>query len=138
MSKEKVAIIGITGRIGTRTAKELLGRGFDVTGINRRPERVAARCTDFSCPTVKADAGNYEEIIRAVQGADVVVMAVEPTREHPETYPADNMNVLKACKACGVKQFITVLNYYALKSPDGRPMLDLLGNTVGHVFHRKP
>ena len=124
MLKRTVAIVGITGRIGTRTAKELLERGFDVIGINRRPERIPLRCTDFSCTTRKADAGNYTEIFEAIRGADAVVMAVEPTREHPESYPADNMNVLKACKEQGVKLFITLLNYYALKAPDGRLMLE--------------
>ena len=123
MSMEKVVIIGITGRIGTRVAKELLERGYDIVGVNRRPERVPIRC-DFKCPTVRADAGNYKEILAAVQGANVVVMATEPTREHPERYPQDNLNVLRASREAGARQFITVLNYYALLAPDGRSMLD--------------
>ena len=123
MSKEKIVIIGITGRVGTRVAKELLSRGYDIKGVNRRPERVPVRC-DFTCPTVKADAGNYKEILAAVQGADVVVMATEPTREHPEHYPQDNLNALHASMEVGARQFITVLNYYALLSPDGRTMLE--------------
>ncbi|MGI5936020.1 MAG: NAD(P)-dependent oxidoreductase [Oscillospiraceae bacterium] len=124
MSKETVAVVGITGRVGVRVAKELLDRGFNVIGINRRPERVPVRCKDFTYPTVKADAGNYQEILEAIRGAGTVVMATEPTREHPEKYPQDILNVLRACKKCGVSQFIAVLNYYALKAPDGRLMLE--------------
>lgn len=123
MKQGRVAVIGITGRVGSRIAKELLSRGIEIIGINRRPERIPVRC-DFTCPTAKADAGNYEEILAAIQGAETVVMATEPTREHPENYPTDHATVLRACKAAGVKRFVTVLNYYALQAPDGRPMLE--------------
>lgn len=123
MSKGTVVIVGVTGRVGTRTARELLSRGYELIGINRRPERVPVRC-DFQCRTVKADAGNYSDILEAVRGADAVVMVTEPTREHPERYPQDVLNVLRASREAGARQFIAVLNYYALKAPDGRSMLE--------------
>ncbi len=123
MKKGTVAVVGITGRVGTRVAKELLARDFAVIGINRRPERIPVRC-DFQCSFVKADAGDYKEIAAAVRGADTVVMATEPTREHPEAYPQDVQNVLDACKGEGIPHFIAVLNYYALHAPDGRTMLE--------------
>lgn len=121
-SKGKVVVIGITGRMGTRIAPELMERGYQVLGVNRRPERVSVRC-DFTCETAKADAGHYDEIYPILEGADTVVMATEATREHPEKYPLDVLTVLTACKAAGVKRFIVVLNVYALTSPDNRPML---------------
>lgn len=123
MSKGKVAIVGITGRVGKRVAKELLNRDFEIIGINRRPERFSV-CCDFDCPHVKADAGDYASILSAIRGVDTVVMATEPMREHPETYPQENENVLLACKEAGVRHYITVLNYYALTAPDGRSMIE--------------
>lgn len=123
MGKKTAAVIGITGRVGTRVAKELLGRGYEVIGINRRPGRRAERC-DFECTFVTADAGDEAQITEAVQGAQAVVMVTEPTREHPEQYPKDVMNALNAAKKAGASKFIIVLNFYALKAPDGRRMLE--------------
>ena len=122
MTKGKAVIIGITGRMGTRIAREMIDRGYEITGVNRRPERVAVRC-DFPCVSAKADAGHYDEIFPVIQGAEAVIMATEPTREHPEKYPLDVLTVMTACKAAGVRRFIVLVNFYALKSPDGRPML---------------
>ena len=39
----KVALIGITGRVGSRLAAELLKRGHAVTGIARAVDKVEAR-----------------------------------------------------------------------------------------------
>jgi hypothetical protein len=39
----KVALIGITGQVGSRVAAELLTRGHSVTGIARHPEKSSPR-----------------------------------------------------------------------------------------------
>ncbi|HBL66747.1 MAG TPA: 3-beta hydroxysteroid dehydrogenase, partial [Achromobacter sp.] len=39
----KIALIGITGRVGSRVADELLKRGHQVTGIARNPADVNAQ-----------------------------------------------------------------------------------------------
>ncbi len=126
MQKLKIAIIGITGRIGKRVAAELLAAGDAVTGANRRPERVKPVLDKLglSLPTVQVDTGNYDETAAFVAGADAVVLAIAPTREHPETYPEQNANVLRACKAAGVGRLVAMSNFMALRAPDGRPMME--------------
>ena len=42
MSKN-IALIGASGKIGTKITQELLDRGFAVTAIARNPEKIEAR-----------------------------------------------------------------------------------------------
>jgi uncharacterized protein len=120
----KIVIIGITGRMGKRIVKELIDRGHEVTGINRRPEQVSVQVKDVRIKTLVGDTANYESILSGIQGADVVVLATAPTREHPEAYVKNNQNVIRAVKAAGIKRLIALSNYMALKGPDGRRMLE--------------
>ncbi len=39
----KVALIGASGNVGSRTLAELFNRGHEVTGIARHPEKLPAR-----------------------------------------------------------------------------------------------
>ena len=120
----KIAIIGITGRLGKRIGIELRARGHQVIGMNRRAERVPVRLQGVDIPTVVADTADYDSILAGIQGADVVVLATAPTREHPEEYPEHSKNVIAACKTAGVARLIALSNYMALNAPDGRPMIE--------------
>ncbi len=67
-----IAILGITGRAGSRIANELLQRGHTVTGIARHIADVAAR----DGLTVKAgDASDAAAIAPLLRGHDAVVSA---------------------------------------------------------------
>lgn len=127
MPMQDIAVIGITGRIGKRVAGELLARGARVRGGNRRPERVrpVLEPLGLTLPTAQVDTGNYESVARFVSGADAVVLATAPTREHPEEYPGHSANVIRACKQEGVRRLVALSNFMALKGPDGRPMLEV-------------
>ncbi len=124
----KVVVIGITGRLGKRIARELVTRGHDVLGVNRRPERVPVVLGDLlgspKLETRVGDTADYAGILDCLRGADVVVLATAPTREHPEEYPGHSRNVIEAAKAAGVRRLIALSNYKALRAPDGRPMLE--------------
>ncbi|RYY59415.1 MAG: NAD-dependent epimerase/dehydratase family protein, partial [Comamonadaceae bacterium] len=67
-----IAILGITGRAGSRIANELLQRGHTVTGIARHIADVAAR----DGLTLKAgDASDAAAIAPLLRGHDAVVSA---------------------------------------------------------------
>ena len=67
-----IAILGITGRAGSRIATELLSRGHTVTGIAREVSKVPAR----TGLTVKAgDATNADAVAALLAGHDAVVSA---------------------------------------------------------------
>ena len=120
----KVAIIGITGRIGKRVARELVSRGHEVFGGNRRTKRVAEVIGDLDIPTEQVDTSDYDSLIRFVQGKDAVFLATAPMREAPEAYPEHSRNVIRACKEAGVPRLVAMSNYKALRAPSGQDMLE--------------
>lgn len=120
----KIVIIGITGRMGKRIAKELLDRGHEVIGINRRPERVPIVVKDSRIKTLVGNTADHNSILSGIQGADVVVLVTAPSRECPEEYVKNNQNVIMSAKIAGVKRLVALSNYKALKAPDGRRMLE--------------
>ncbi|MGC3980447.1 MAG: NAD(P)H-binding protein [Steroidobacteraceae bacterium] len=120
----KILIIGITGRLGKRIAGELLKKGHEVSGVNRRAARVPVVLGGLDIQTSVADTSDYNDILKCVTGADVVVLATAPTRENPDAYLEHNRNVIDAVKAAGVPRLIALSNYKALRAPDGRSMLE--------------
>lgn len=78
----KVALIGVSGRVGSRIVAELLKRGHTVTGIARNPGKVAPR------PGLilrEGDATQLSTPAPLIAGHDAVVSASrfqtsEPTR----------------------------------------------------------
>lgn len=120
----KVTVIGGTGRIGKRVSALLVEHGHDVLAVNRRPDRAAAVLGGLALRTRPADTGNALSMALSVDGADAVVLATAPTREHPDAYLGQTRNVLQAVKEAGVARLVALSNYVALRAPDGRPMLE--------------
>ena len=57
----KIAVIGGTGRAGSRIVDELARRGHDVTVIVRHPEKVAPRA---GVTAVRGDVFDVEELAK--------------------------------------------------------------------------
>ena len=66
----KIALIGISGRVGWRLAAELLQRGHAVTGIARDVSNIEPR-PNLSLEAV--DANRTESLVPLLEGHDVVV-----------------------------------------------------------------
>lgn len=104
----RVALIGATGKAGSRVLKELLERGHDVTAIVRHPERVAPH------PRVEAVGtdGSEASLAAAVAGHDAVVSSVRFVDLDPEV-------LLPAILKSGVKRYVVVGGAGSLLHPDG-------------------
>ncbi len=76
----KIAVIGGTGRVGSRIVDELARRAHDVTVIVRHPEKVASRS---GVTAVQADLFDIDGLAKAVAGHDVAVSAVHFTASDP-------------------------------------------------------
>jgi putative NADH-flavin reductase len=76
----KIAVIGGTGRVGSRIVDELARRAHDVTVIVRHPEKAAARS---GVTAVQADVFDIDGLAKAVAGHDVAVSAVHFTASDP-------------------------------------------------------
>jgi Putative NADH-flavin reductase len=68
----KVALIGIGGRVGSRLAEELLGRGHRVTGIARNIDGIAARP---GLTLKRGDANDPAALAALIAGHDALVSA---------------------------------------------------------------
>lgn len=76
----KIAVIGGTGRVGSRIVEELSRRAHDVTVIVRHPEKVPARP---GVTAVQSDVFDVDGLAKAVAGHDVAVSAVHFTASDP-------------------------------------------------------
>ena len=70
----KIALIGISGNVGSRIAEEALNRGHQVMGIARSLDGVAAR-NNLSLKI--GDISHPEALAGMLKGSDMVVSSVK-------------------------------------------------------------
>jgi putative NADH-flavin reductase len=122
-----VALIGATGRIGSRILNEAVSRGHTVTAISRHPGNVPAN------PKVTSVAGDLDDpdaIAKAIKGRDAVICSYGPGAEkssQPEAYDLyvkAGKGLIAAVKAAGIRRVLVVGGAASLKTPAGVELLD--------------
>ena len=110
----KIAIIGITGNVGTRLAAELLRRGHQVTGIARNPRGMASQA---GLLLKEGDIKNESALAILLAGHDVVVHSVkfETTDVH---------RVIGATKKARLKRLLVVGGAGSLEVAPGVQLVD--------------
>ena len=94
----RIAVIGGTGRAGSRIVDELARRGHDVTVIVRHPEKVAPRA---GVTAVRGDVFDVEELAKRLAGHDVAVSAVHFTASDPT-------KLIAAAKQARIGRYVVV------------------------------
>jgi nucleoside-diphosphate-sugar epimerase len=96
---QTITILGAAGRIGDAAAKAFLAAGWRVRGVARNAKAATLRP---GVETVEADAYDRPSLIRAVQGADVILNALNPkyTEWQTAVMPLAE-NVMAAAEASG-------------------------------------
>jgi len=122
----KIVVIGATGNIGQRVAKEALSRGHEVTGVVRDP--TAVQSPDPRVRLVKGDATEADDVARVVKGADAVVSAISP-RPNPRGLPAPSLSanaraLIAGLRAAGVKRVLSVGGASSLEVAPGKVLAD--------------
>jgi dihydroflavonol-4-reductase len=74
---KRALVLGVTGHIGNAVTRELLHRGYQVSGIGRRP-RATANLVDLPIQYVVGDHDRPEQIDSWVAGHDLIVDAAAP------------------------------------------------------------
>jgi hypothetical protein len=113
----KVAIIGASGRQGSRILNEAVDRGHTVTGIARSADKVPSR------PGATAKAGDVNDpagMAPLLKGHDAVISSVR----FAQTKAA---NVLSAVKQAGVKRLLVVGGASSLEVSPGVKLIDTPG-----------
>jgi putative NADH-flavin reductase len=115
MSK-RIALIGASGKIGSKIATELLGRGHTVTGIARNPEKISAQ---KGLTTARGDFTEPGVLASSLQGHDAIISAAS-------FIPGQAENLIDAVRQSGVKRFLMVGGAASLQTEDGKKIIDTL------------
>lgn len=110
----QVALIGVSGRVGSRLLAEMLRRGHAVTGIARNVADVAPQA---HLTLVEADAGQPAAIAPVLHGHDVVASALKFA-------PIDPHAVIAAVRQSGVKRLMVVGGAGSLEVSPGGLLMD--------------
>lgn len=110
----KIALIGITGRVGSRVADELLKRGHQVTGIARNPADVIAQP---GLTVQQGDATDPAALTPLLTGHDAVVSATR-------FVSTDAKPLIAAVKNAGVPRLLVVGGAGSLLVAPGKLLID--------------
>lgn len=109
-----VAVIGASGRVGSRIVRELVDRGHTVTGICRHPENVAKLA---GVTARRGDVLDRDGLADLVRGHDAVVSSVMCLQSDPGI-------LLDAMRASGVKRYLVVGGAGSLEVAPGLRLID--------------
>ena len=119
----KVALIGVTGAVGSRVAKELLARNHTVTGISRHPE-TASKIDGVAYKA--GDVADKNTLAKLFSGHDAVISSVRFLDSDPRT-------LIDAVKQSGVKRYLVVGGAGTLELQPGLSVLDAGKVPEAHV-----
>jgi len=113
-----ILIVGGSGTLGKILASRLLGAGHAVRVMSRTPSKVAAVRAE-GADVVKGDLLDPDSLVRACQGADVVVTAAHSIlgrgpNASAHVDGAGQCRLIDAAKAGGVRRFV----YVSVHEPD--------------------
>ena len=110
----KIAIIGVTGRVGSRIAAEALHRGHQVTGVVHSSRAANAPA---GVSIVQGDANQPDTLAPLLRGHDAVVSAVR-------FHDLKAAPLLQALKLAKVKRLLVVGGAASLETAAGKILLD--------------
>jgi uncharacterized protein len=109
----KVAVIGASGRGGSRIVDELARRGHQVTAIARNPEKITAQAGVTAVAGDLFDAG----FAKLLSGHDAVVSAVHFSASDPH-------KLIEAVRASGTKRYLVMGGAGSLEVAPGVRLID--------------
>lgn len=110
----KVALIGVSGRVGSRLCAELLRRGHRVTGIARDTSKVASRA---GLALKNGDANRPAELAPLLTAHDAVLSALKFATTDPAA-------LIAAVKQAAVSRLMVVGGAGTLEVAPGKALLD--------------
>jgi uncharacterized protein len=121
----KIALVGITGKIGSQIALEAKKRGHAVTGISHRAAVTSGDLASFHI--VVADIFDHHALTTAAKGHDVLASAFGPSPDAISTLPDAARALVAAARAAGIKRLIVVGGAGSLEVSPGVQLVDTPG-----------
>ncbi len=110
----KVALIGATGRGGSRILDELVSRGHQVTAIARNIDALGAR---DGVTGRQGDVAEGAGLTALLRGHEAVISAVH-------FLPTDARKLIDSVKASGAPRFLVMGGAASLETADGSKLID--------------
>jgi uncharacterized protein YbjT (DUF2867 family) len=107
MGNRRVVITGATGKQGGATARELVGKGFDLRGMTRRPHSDEARALkQLGIEIVEGDLDDEESLKRALDGAWGVYGVQNTWEGGVEKEETQGHRLARVARAAGVEHYV--------------------------------
>jgi len=126
---DTVAVIGVSGFVGSHVAAELLERGYAVRGALRDPDRARpwleeALGSRGRLTLHRADVFDLDSVRAAVEGASGIVMCAGSPTNVPETIDlmvSAGRNTLAAARDAGIGRVVITSSTSSTNLPEGEP-----------------
>jgi putative NADH-flavin reductase len=117
----KITIFGATGETGKQLVEQALGAGDQVVAYVRDPSKLTQK---NECLTViHGELKDWEEIERAVSGADAVISVLGPRgRSKGKPITIGTQNIIAAMRKQGVRRLI-ISSTASVEDPNDKPEL---------------
>jgi len=117
-----IGLIGANGHIGSRILAEALEAGHTVRAIVRSPEKVTV--THPRLTVVKGNVFQPETIAAALDGLDVLVSAIAPSRHPDEKFTKAAGNLVALVRDAGIPRLVCVGGAGSLEVAPGVRLID--------------
>jgi nucleoside-diphosphate-sugar epimerase len=122
-TQKTALILGATGGIGGEMAAALSRHGWRISALHRNPAQAGSRNSPAGITWIQGDALNPSDVIKAAQGASLIVHAVNPPgyRNWGQVVLPMLESSISAARATGARILLpgTIYNY----GPDAFPIL---------------
>lgn len=120
----KITLFGGTGMTGVCALKHCVAAGYEVTLLVRDESKLPDEYRG-KVRLIKGDVLNIEDVKKAVDGADSVVVALGTRNDlSPTTVMSEGLkNILSAMGTCGVRTVSVCLSAFLFYEPDKVPQI---------------
>lgn len=131
----RITILGATGQTGQLLVEQALERGYKVMAFARTPEKL--RFSDKNLRIVQGDVCEAISVERAIQGTDVVISVLGPTKNEPLFDVSQGMeHILKAMNKYNVDRLVVSVGAGVGDPHDEPGFFNLVINFLLKLFSR--
>ena len=107
INMKKIALFGATGKTGSEFLKLALDSGYLLKALVRNPAKVHLK--HHSLEIIKGDVLNTNDVLKTVQGCDIVVSLFGHVKGSPEwLQTTGTRNIVAAMKQAGIQKIISL------------------------------